>query len=119
MPFSAPLQVKFLRLSRDASHVRGGGFIETALPRGKSVLPRRFGAIPFRLDSNIIPQIQACGRNYRTCDDSAAGLSGLSLPDALCEHTSIRANAANLTGSWLVGSGSWLVAGGEWLVGGG
>ena len=30
-------------------------------------------------------------------DFSAAGLSGLSLPDARYEHTSIRANAANLT----------------------
>ena len=31
-------QVKFLRLSSDASHGRGGGLGETALPRGKSVL---------------------------------------------------------------------------------
>ena len=30
-------------------------------------------------------------------DFSAAGLSGLSLPDAPCEHTTIRATAANLT----------------------
>ena len=30
-------------------------------------------------------------------DFSAAGLSGLSLPDAPCEHTTIRAPAANLT----------------------
>ena len=30
-------------------------------------------------------------------DFSAAGLSGLSLPDAPCEHTIIRATAANLT----------------------
>ena len=32
-------------------------------------------------------------------DLSAAGLSGLSLPDAPCEHTTIRATAANLTRS--------------------
>ena len=32
-------------------------------------------------------------------DFSAAGLSGLSLPDAPCEHTTIRATAANLTRS--------------------
>ena len=30
-------------------------------------------------------------------DFSAVGLSGLSLPDAPCEHTAIRATAANLT----------------------
>ena len=30
-------------------------------------------------------------------DFPAAGLSGLSLPDAPCEHTSIRPSAANLT----------------------
>ena len=39
---SRVIPMKFLRLPFDASHVRGGGLGETALPRGNSVLPRRF-----------------------------------------------------------------------------
>ena len=41
--------VEFLRLPSDASHVRGGGLGETALPRGNSVLPQRFEIAPVPL----------------------------------------------------------------------
>ena len=87
---------KFLRLPFDASHVRGGGLGETALPHGNSILPRRFESLRLALaltlyqKSGLLTEISRRGI-------SAAGLSGLSLPDALYEHTNIRASATNLT----------------------
>jgi len=55
------------------------------------------GTAPFRLGIGSIPKIQACGGNVAAADLPAAGLSGLSLPDAHCEHTNIRPCAKNLT----------------------
>lgn len=49
----------------------------------------------------IIPQNQACGGKRRTYGFAAADLSGLSLPDAPCEHTDIRGKPKNLTRDFL------------------
>lgn len=88
--------VEFLRLPSDASHVRGGGLGETALPRGNSVLPRRFESLRLALAATLYQKSGLLAEISRR-EISAAGLSGLSLPDAHYEHTSIRASATNLT----------------------
>ncbi len=88
--------VEFLRLPSDASHVRGGGLGETALPRGNSVLPRRFESLRLALAATLYQKSGLLTEISRR-DFSAAGLSGLSLPDAPCEHTTIRASTTNLT----------------------
>ena len=96
LPFFCVFPVKFLRLSSDASHVRGGGLGETALPRGNSVLPRRFESLRLALAATLYQKSGLLTEISRR-DISAAGLSGLSLPDAHYEHTSIRASTTNLT----------------------
>ena len=88
--------MKFLRLPFDASHVRGGGLGETALPRGNSVLPRRFESLRLALAATLYQKSGLLAEISRR-EISAAGLSGLSLPDARYEHTNIRASTTNLT----------------------
>ena len=53
--------------------------------------------LPFRLDGGIIPKKSGLLTEISRRDFSAADLSGLSLPDAHYEHTSIRARRENLT----------------------
>ena len=92
--------VKFLRLSRDASQVRRGWATDLRLPAREICFvtaASAFTPAPQRL--HIVPQNQVCGEKRRTYGFAAADLSGLSLPDAPCEHTTIRATAANLTRS--------------------
>jgi len=70
----------------DASHVRGSGLGETALPRGNSILPRRFESLRLALALTLYQKSGLLTEISRR-DISAAGLSGLSLPDA---HTPLR-----------------------------
>ena len=88
--------VEFLRLPSDASHVRVPGYFSSPFPRGNSVLPRRFESLRLALALTLYQKSGLLTEISRR-ETSAAGLSGLSLPDAPCEHTTIRATAANLT----------------------
>ena len=89
--------MEFLRLPFDASHVRVPGYFSSPFPRGNSVLSWRFEIAPVPLLTAILYQKSGLLTEISRRDISAAGLSGLSLPDAHYEHTSIRANATNLT----------------------
>ena len=74
---SRVIPMKFLRLPFDASHVRGGGLGETALPRGNSVLPRRFESLRLALVATLYQKSGLLTEISRR-ETSAAGLSGLS-----------------------------------------
>ena len=94
--------VKFLRLSRDASQVRRGWATDLRLPAREICFvtaASAFTPAPQRL--HIVPQNQVCGEKRRTYGFAAADLSGLSLPDAPCEHTDIRGKPKNLTKDFL------------------
>ena len=94
--------MKFLRLSRDASHVRRGVATVLRLPAREICFVTAAPAfIPAPQRFPIIPQNQVCGGKRRTYGFAAADLSGLSLPDAPCEHTDIRGKPKNLTRDFL------------------
>ena len=67
-------------------------FLGYMYDEGKGVKKDKKKAFELYQISAGLPRIPISRR-----DLSAAGLSGLSLPDAPCEHTTIRATAANLT----------------------
>ena len=67
-----------------------------ALPAREFYLPRRFESLRLALAYTLYQKSGLLTEISRR-DLSAAGLSGLSLPDARYEHTSIRASATNLT----------------------
>ena len=67
-----------------------------ALPAREFYLLRRFESLRLALAATLYQKSGLLTEISRR-DISAAGLSGLSLPDAHYEHASIRASAANLT----------------------
>ena len=94
--------VKFLRLSRDASQVRRDWATVLRLPaREICFITAAPAFIPAPQRLHIVPQNQVCGEKRRTYGFAAADLSGLSLPDAPCEHTDIRGKPKNLTKDFL------------------
>ena len=65
-------------------------------PRGKSVSSVQ-AWLPMPLGRQHYTKKPGLRSEISRRDFSAAGPSGLSLPDAPCEHTNIRASVANLT----------------------
>ena len=65
---SRVIPMKFLRLPFDASHVRGGGLGETALPRGNSDLPRRFESLRLALAATLYQIIRPADGNFAARD---------------------------------------------------